>query len=36
MNATMGQQDAVEAWCRVALHPVFENAGDGNRAKISR
>jgi hypothetical protein len=32
----MGQHEAAEAWCRLAMHRVFENAGDLNTAKIAR
>lgn len=32
----MGQYEAAESWCRLAIHRVFENAGDMNKAKIAR
>ena len=30
------QFDFAESWCCLALHSLFENAGESNRAKISR
>jgi len=31
-----GKYELTEAWCRLCLHKVFDNAGDINRAKIMR
>lgn len=28
--------DLAEAWCQIALHPVFQNSGNFNRAKVVR
>ncbi|KAI9856788.1 MAG: hypothetical protein M1824_005259 [Vezdaea acicularis] len=36
LNYTQGQFAAAEAWCKLALHKVFENSGELNAAKISR
>jgi tetratricopeptide (TPR) repeat protein len=35
-NAALGQHATAESWCRLALHPLFENAGQLNNAKIAR
>jgi hypothetical protein len=32
----MGQHEAAEAWCRLAIHRVFDKAGELNKAKIAR
>ncbi|EKG11028.1 Tetratricopeptide-like helical [Macrophomina phaseolina MS6] len=31
-----GKYDETEAWCSISLHPLFEKAGDLNKAKIAR
>lgn len=35
-NSSIGQYNTAEKWCYVALHRVFENVGDMNKAKITR
>jgi hypothetical protein len=35
-NSSLGQHGAAEMWCHLALHRVFENTGEMNKAKITR
>ncbi|XPS72064.1 sporulation-specific protein 22 [Ascochyta lentis] len=35
-SSAQEQYDAVEAWCRLCLHPVLEKAGAQNKVKIIR
>ncbi len=35
-NCTEASPELAEKWCRLALHKVFEDSGDLNKAKISR
>ncbi|KAI9055545.1 hypothetical protein LZ554_000492 [Drepanopeziza brunnea f. sp. 'monogermtubi'] len=35
-NYTSGKFDLAEKWCRLALHPIFQNSGESNTARISR
>ncbi|KAF2143242.1 uncharacterized protein K452DRAFT_167927 [Aplosporella prunicola CBS 121167] len=33
---SQSQFNAAEAWCRLSLHPLFEKAGELNKAKVAR
>jgi len=30
------QFDVAESWCRLAIHQLFQQCGDGNKSKIAR
>ena len=33
---TAGQSEVAEAWCRIALHPLFDQGGHLNKSKLAR